>query len=352
MLAAAVGQGSDALARGDAAGAEAAFRRALALAPASLPVMNDLAIALAREGKEDEAVALYLRALELQPGDAVTERNLGVAYFRAKRYGEALPLLERSAADTRTYQAFALAGFDLFALDRYAEAVPYLEKAHALKPREPETLDMLGKAYLRTKNYAGMSEVFRQMMETNPASPEAHAMLAMAYDKLYREDDAIREFQAALAADANYPGIHTGLGVIYWRNDQLPQAEHEFREELSRHPEDPVANCTLGRILRRQNKPAEAAPYLRAALAVNPVYRDALVELAQARLSLGDNDGAITVLRRATALDANDAEAHYILGTALNHAGQPAEGAKERALCGAIRERERAARGTVAAAKP
>ena len=275
-----------------------------------------------------------------------------MAYFRAKRYREALPLLEHYAADARSYQALALTGFDLFALDRYGDAVPYLEQAHTLKPQDLQTLDMLGKAYLRTKNYAGMSEVFRQMMEDDPASPEAHAMLAMAYDKLYREDDAVREFQAALAADANYPGIHTGLGVIYWRNDQLPQAEHEFREELSQHPEDPVANCTLGRILRRQNKPAEAVPYLQAALTANPGYRDALVELGQARLSLGDNDGAIAVLRRAVALNAKDAEAHYILGTALNHAGQLAEGAKERALCGALRERERASRGTVAAAKP
>ena len=107
---------------------------------------------------------------------------------------------------------------------------------------------MLGNAYLRTKNYSGIRDVFRKIMAINPDSAAAHAMMAMAYDKLYREDDAIREFEAARAVDPTYPGIHTGLGVIYWRNDNLDAAEREFREELSRYPQDPIANCTLGRI--------------------------------------------------------------------------------------------------------
>src|ERR1700744_4420855 len=279
-------QGSRALQQQDNVAAEHAFRGALALDPNSVPVLNNLAISLARQQRETEAISLYERALHLKPGDPVTRRNLGVAYFRARQYGPALPLLESSARETPSFQVLEVTGLDAFALDRYDVAAHYLEAAHRAQPNDLDTLDMLGKAYLRTGNYAGIRDVFGQIMAINPNSAAAHTMMAMAYDKLYREEDAIREFEAARAADPTYPGIHTGLGVIYWRNDNLDAAEREFREELSRYPQDPIANCTLGRILLRRNKPAEGVPYLKAAIAVNPSYRDALLELGECWIRL------------------------------------------------------------------
>ena len=343
----AVSNGSAALQKGDYAGAERAFREALALDPESVPILNNLAICVVRQQRDQEAIALYERALRLKPDDPITHRNLGVAYFRAHEYKPALPLLQAFAKETPSFQALDLTGLDLFALDRYSEAAQYLDAAHKLEPTDLETLDMLGKAYLRAKNYSAVTGVFSQIMAINPDSAEAHVMMAMANDKLYRADAAIKEFDAALAADPHYPGIHTGLGIIYWRNDNIDAAEREFREELSSYPKDPIANCTLGRILRGgRNKPAEAIPYLEAALAVNPSYRDALLELGEARISIEQPEAAIEPLQKAIALDANDAQAHYILGTALNKSGRSAEGAKQRAICAQLRARERAQNNT------
>jgi Flp pilus assembly protein TadD len=337
-----VAEGSQALQRGDNLAAERAFREALELDPNSVQILNNLAISVARQQRETEAISLYERALHLKPGDSVTRRNLGVAYFRAHQYQPALPLLESSAKETPSFQVLELAGLDAFALDRYELAAHYLEAAHRAQPSDLETLDMLGKAYLRTKNYSGIRDVFRQIMAINPDSAAAHAMMAMAYDKLYREEDAIREFEAARVADPTYPGIHTGLGVIYWRNDNLDAAEREFREELSRYPQDPIANCTLGRILRRRNKPSEAIPHLKAALAANPSYRDALLELGECWVRLDQPASAIEPLRKAIALAPDDAEAHFILGTALNKSGNLSEGARERAICAQLRAKQRA----------
>jgi len=143
--------GSAALQRGDNAGAEMSFRQALVLNPKSVMILNNLAISLARQRKEDEAIALYERALAISPGDSVTLRNLGVAYFRAGRYSAALPMLQAFADATPTFQALDLTGLDLFALDRYEEAARFLARASLLAPDDQPTLNMLGKAYLRTK---------------------------------------------------------------------------------------------------------------------------------------------------------------------------------------------------------
>src|ERR1700761_9199960 len=128
--------GSQALQKGDNAAAEQAFRQALAVDPDSIPVLNNLAISLARQQRETEAIALYEKALQLKPGDVVTRRNLGVAYFRARQYQAALPLLESSARETPSFQVLEIAGLDAFALDRYAVAARYLEAAHRAQPND------------------------------------------------------------------------------------------------------------------------------------------------------------------------------------------------------------------------
>ena len=346
--------GSAALAKGDNAGAEAAFRAALAADPSSVPLLNNLAISVGRQNRGEEAIALYQRALGLKPGDAITERNLGVAYFRAHRYTDAGPLLERSAAETHSFQALELAGLNLFAMDRYPEAESFLQQALAVRPDDLEGLNMLGQAYLRTKNYAGATEVFRRIMTTNPGSAEAHVMLATAYDKLFREQEAIAEFEAAERVNPNYPGLHTGMGIIYWRNENYDAAKREFLLELSHTPTDPIANCTLARILRREGKLSEAVPYFEAALAVNPAYVDALRELAQTQLSLHQPVKAIDLLRRTVALQPDDAQVHFLLGSALREAGQLPEAARERSRAAELLAREHNAgtTGTGLPAKP
>ncbi|MGA8528131.1 MAG: tetratricopeptide repeat protein, partial [Acidobacteriaceae bacterium] len=167
----AVAAGTRALQAGNNQAAEKAYREALALDPRSVEVMNNLAIAIAREGREPEAIELYERALKLRANDPITERNLGIAYFRAQRYSEALPLLESFAKLTPTFQSLDLAGLDLFALDRYRESATYLERASQADPKDLPTLDILGKAYWREKDFAGVTAVFNRIMAVNPNSP-------------------------------------------------------------------------------------------------------------------------------------------------------------------------------------
>ncbi|MGC2232421.1 MAG: tetratricopeptide repeat protein, partial [Candidatus Acidiferrum sp.] len=202
-----VAVGSQALQQGDNLAAEKAFRQALELDPQSVELLNNLAISLARLGREDEAIAAYEQALKLRQDDPITRRNLGVAYFRAHRYKDALPLLQSFAGSEPTFQSLDLTGLTLFALNQYREAAAYFERASRLEPQDLPTLDVLGRAYWRAKNYPGVTQVFKRIMAINPDSPEAHFMLGLAYDLEYREPEAFKEFQAALKQDPEYPSV-------------------------------------------------------------------------------------------------------------------------------------------------
>lgn len=118
---------------------------------------------------------------------------------------------------------------------------------------------------------------------------------------------------------------------------------------MSRHPTDPIANCTLGRVLRRQNQTAEAVPYLKAAIAANPSYKVALLELGQSELQLGRPGDAVGPLEQAVKADPGDAQAHFVLGTAYMQLGRHEEGVRERKISQGILARQHAS-GKVAPA--
>jgi Flp pilus assembly protein TadD len=335
-------QGSQALQQGDNAAAEQAFRQALALAPQSVEILNNLAISLSRQGRDEEAIATYERALKLKPGDSITQRNLGVAYFRGHLYKNALPLLQSFAQTTPTFQSLDLTGLDFFALDQYRAAAVYLERASRLQPGDIPTLDILGKAYWRAKDYSGVTQVFNRIMAINPDSPEAHFMLGLAYDTEYKEEEARKEFQAVLTSEPNYPGVHSSLGLIAWRQHRVQEALDEFNQELIRYPNDPVSNYMAGQILRQQNKSAQAIPFLEAAIAVNPNYTDALMELAQCHILLNQPGEALKPLRKVIEINPSFAQAHFVLGTALSKLGDTAGAVQERKICGQLEAREHA----------
>ena len=59
-------------------------------------------------------------------------------------------------------------------------------------------------------------------------------------------------------------------------------------------------------------------------------------------IRLDEPVSAIEPLRKAIALAPDDAEAHFILATALNKSGSLGEGARERAICAQLRAKQRA----------
>ncbi|HEY8369202.1 MAG TPA: tetratricopeptide repeat protein [Thermodesulfobacteriota bacterium] len=101
-VAALVGLGNLAAARGDLAEAERRYRRALAINPRTGDALNNLAwVYLQRKERYEEAAALAARALEAEPArTAYYADTLGIALTRAGRPAEGLEALERALAAT------------------------------------------------------------------------------------------------------------------------------------------------------------------------------------------------------------------------------------------------------------
>jgi len=64
--------------QGDSAQAETYYSKALDLSPANIKIMNNLGLALFKQGKVDEAIYQFEKALQIEPDSANTHNNLAI----------------------------------------------------------------------------------------------------------------------------------------------------------------------------------------------------------------------------------------------------------------------------------
>jgi len=137
---------------GDPTGAARAFRIALGLKPQDPQAQFFLASALERAGDDEGAIAAYRKLIAVAPGRA--EGHLGVGVLLVKRSADALSegireLQNALAIDGSLYEGQVALGRALIRAGRVAESVAPLKRAAELAPDNPEPHYQLAIAYRR-----------------------------------------------------------------------------------------------------------------------------------------------------------------------------------------------------------
>jgi Tfp pilus assembly protein PilF len=137
------------------ADAEASLRRAVELNGASAQFQASFGGALAKAGKNDEAVKAYEAALVLDPSRIDVQANLGQAYLDAGKYDAAI--------------------------ENYKDALKN-------KPADPSGFyNNIGFAYLKKGDMDQAIRWFERNIETAPDSPDANYNLGQIYRKMAQE---------------------------------------------------------------------------------------------------------------------------------------------------------------------
>lgn len=169
VLAEWVNRGSDLLAQGEPAEAEVVLARARAQSPDDEDVHYNLGIALARQGKVDEAIREYREALRLFPEYVEAHNNLGNLYLRLGRLDEAAGHLKEAIRILPDYaSAWNNLGSVLQRQDLKEEACRHFEKAVALKPDYWEARHNLGTCYLRSGRIPEARAEFARVLQLQP----------------------------------------------------------------------------------------------------------------------------------------------------------------------------------------
>ncbi|MGC1617682.1 MAG: tetratricopeptide repeat protein [Candidatus Acidiferrum sp.] len=263
---------------------------------AELPeILNNLALARAREGKTAEAIADLRRAAEIDPDEDDYPFNLGLLAYSSKDFaGAAEYFRDASSREPDKPEDRALVIQSLEKAGNKTEADE--ERDTASETFGP---DALPEVHLEGKEALARLERVRTDLDTTAmrldivsaesaattANPTAVADTPTAHVRRGRQelsaghvDAAESEFRAALAADASSASAHNGLAEVYRRRGKLDDSAKELQASLGIR-DSAVVRTVLARIYLAQKKPDLARAEVERALKLAPKYSDAKVLL-------------------------------------------------------------------------
>lgn len=179
-------------------GAEAELRRALALNPGSADAHDVFGRVLAGMGRAEEAIPHVRRAQELDPLSHRTD--LASALLRAGRYEEAVVAAQHATELDADYgRARATLGWAYVKVGRVEEGLAELEAGARLTPDNDMFLGQLGQAYAMHGRTGQAREVLRQLEANARVRYVTPYYRAYVYTGLGEYDKAIDCLEQALA---------------------------------------------------------------------------------------------------------------------------------------------------------
>jgi tetratricopeptide (TPR) repeat protein len=262
---------------------------------ADLPeILNNLAIARARQDNFSSAMTALGRARDIDPDEDDYPFNLGLLALQQKDWATAethfseavarepdnaedtaflLYALEKmgkktEAADQRetAQESFGENGLPVLKLD--SKSGDAVAKYQRIKPELDMTSLRMELEGPQTQQSAGSDAA------TMPNGAVAHIRLGRQEYRAGRLDEAEKEFRAALAAEPANASAHRELAEIYRRRGKLDDAAQEL--QLSLQERDSAAvRTTLARIYLEQKKYDQAKAEVDKAIKLAPNYPEA-----------------------------------------------------------------------------
>ena len=249
-----VAQGNALEDAGDLAGAEAAYRQAIAAAPRSARAPLNLGIVLAARGDDAGATAAYEAALALEPAHPFANYNFARLVYMRGDAARAEALLREALRGKPAFpQALVLLASVLDELGRTDEAIEAVEAALRLQPEDAGAWYNLGVMLRRARRHAQAEEAARRAFALDGRTQALELTSVLLRDQGFTAQ-ALEPLRAAIAAEPDALGHRSSEAMILNFVDDV-----DARELFERHAD-------YGRRLERavpvrfEHRPADADP--------------------------------------------------------------------------------------------
>jgi serine/threonine-protein kinase len=205
----------------DHSAAEAAYRKAIALAPDFAAAHANLGLCLSDQGKHDAAEAACRTAVELRPNWADAHYHLGNVLARQRRF---------------------------------VAAAGAFRMVIALQPDAAPAYYNLGNALTAQGRHAAASDAYRTAIDLRPEFAMAHNNLGLALLQQGQPAAAEAAFRAAIRLKPKFAFAHNNLGNALDQQQRFVDAESAYREAILLAPALGSAHLNLGNVLVQQGR--------------------------------------------------------------------------------------------------
>lgn len=202
---------------GDPAGAEAAFRSALALAPGQPALLGNLATLLRRQGRAAEALPLWQQVTRLQPRLPGGWLDLGQTALELRQTELAQSALNQAVAlDPQSARAWAALGHAHRAADDLKAAATAYRRALALDPGRGAVWSNLGAVLRLAGQPAEAAECLARARQTGADQPEVIDAEIGALIDAGRLDEARALARMLTNTQPGYVAGHVTQADLFW----------------------------------------------------------------------------------------------------------------------------------------
>jgi tetratricopeptide (TPR) repeat protein len=311
---AALGHALDA--EGDTAGAEAAYREAIAADPVALIPVVGLAHVLRVTGRAAEAEPMLKKAIDASPGSAEAYKEMArvkVALGRAQEgladANLAVAMTEDDPEATSLVMEVKVArALEDLAAGRNELAIKDLNQLRDENPDSPAVWLGLGRAHLAKREADAAVAELQKAVELDPKNAEAQYDLGFALHVLKRDPArAVAPLEKAAAGQPGNPTYATALGLALTDAQQFDRAA----DVLTRATEmpsyqDPNGYAALGQACVNLKRYQEAVPALEKATTLAPKNAQAWATLGWAYFGLKDKENFKAAGAKARSLGYNE----------------------------------------------
>ena len=221
----------------------AAYRRVPRASPLYVNARIQIALALQKLDRTDDALATLRETLSGAPTDFEVLAAIGDQLRAKERYAEAAETYSKALAlvqkpEERHWTIYYTRGVSLERVKRWTEAEKDLRLALKLKPDQPLVMNYL--AYTWVEQGVNMDEALAMLQKAVALRPEDGFIIDSLGWAYFRRGDfvnAIKYLEQAVLLQPGEATINDHLGDAYWRFGRKLEAKFEWQHALSLKPD-------------------------------------------------------------------------------------------------------------------
>jgi len=328
---------------------ETKLRNAVTVAPSSFEANHQLGELCFRKGSYREAIPSLEAAYQIDPSNHRNEYELAVAYKETGDYTKAREHIQKLIVSEDNADLHRLMGDLDEQMGDSLASVREFELAVRLDPSE-QNYFAWGSELLLHRAVWPAAEVFKKGSEAYPKSSRMLAALGAALFASAKYSEAAEKLCKASDLDPGVPSPYIFLGKIdIAAPDPLPCVESILLRYTQLQPKDARAKYYYAMAISKRLKATgnsanlqQVESLLSEAVALDPGYAEAYLQLGNIRSEQRDFAQAIAFFEKAIAANPQLSDAHYRLGLAYQRTGDSAKAAQQLALHDEL-EKEQAA---------
>jgi len=303
--------------------AQAAYEKAVELAPENPDVLRTLAAFLARKGDRAAAEPLFRKLVTQDPSAKSWFQLAGFLSQDRKRDAEAEEAYRKglgAATDKEKPEAYQRVASFFYQRERYDEAEKILKEGLDATDHDLDVIYALARFYHSRGAKDRADAMIEEATRARPDEVQPYLILSAYRGRNGDLDGALAAAEKALKVDPDSQPARlrkaellVDMGVRESSKERLAQARAIVDAVLAKAPDSAEAQFVAAKLDLGEGKLDDAVTALRHTLDARPDWAQAHFLLASSLMLQGDRQQARAEATRAIELDANFLEAHRLL---------------------------------------